>query len=233
MPMTTPATPKTTTSIIQRSTDCAAAAARSALGALALTAAALAGPANATATPEETVRTTADQALVILASESLSSTQKTAELTTLMDGVTDFQTTSKLVLARAWNDFSEEQRTQFQGLLRDYLIARYRDRVDDYAGQTVEVTGGRAEARGDYTVHTKLRNKSGGEPIFVDYRLRKDSDGKWRVIDVIGEGLSIVSNLRSQFQSMLARGGPEKLLQTLREKVATGDAAKDADTDSL
>ena len=189
--------------------------------------------ASAVQSPEETVRTTADQALAILADKSLSKTQKTQKLTTLMDGVSDFETTSKLVLARGWKDFSPQQQKDFQQLLRDYLIARYRDRVDDYAGQTVEVTGGREEARGDYTVHTRIKSPKAGEPILVDYRLRKDASGNWRVIDVIGEGLSIVSNLRSQFESMLSRGGPDKLIQTLRDKIATGEAAKDGEKDKL
>ena len=215
-----------------RSTDRTAAALRRVLAACAFAFAALAGSADAGATPEETVRTTADNALVILADGSLSTDQKTERLTTLLDGVSDFETTSKLVLARAWGDFSEEQRKEFQTLLRDYLIARYRDRVDDYAGQTVDVTGGREEARGDYTVHTKV--KSGAkEPILVDYRLRKDAAGQWRVIDIIGEGLSIVSNLRSQFQSILSRGGPDKLIQTLRDKIASGEAAKDSEREKL
>ena len=143
-----------------------------------------------------------------------------------MDGVSDFETTSKLVLARGWKDFSEPQRKEFQQLLRDYLIARYRSRIDDYAGQTVQVVNGREEARGDYTVHTQVQT-AGKPAIQVDYRLRKDPQGDWRVIDVIGEDISIVSNLRSQFQSMLSQGGPEKLIKSLRDKIASGQAAAD------
>jgi len=182
--------------------------------------------------PEETVRTTADKALAVLADKSLSNRQKTDRLAELLDSVSDFETTSKLVLARGWKDFSDSQRKEFQQLLRDYLIARYRARVDDYAGQTVQILSGRDEARGDYTVHTKV--EGGGHPaLAVDYRLRKDPTGAWRVIDVIGEDISMVSNLRSQFQSLLSRGGPEKLIQTLRDKIAKGDAAADSGKSSL
>ena len=202
------------------------------LALLAVLAPTLVRPVCAATTPEETVRTTADGALTILGDKSLSNTQKTDRLATLLDGVSDFETTSKLVLARAWKDLSEDQHKEFQKLLRDYLIARYRARVGDYAGETVQVTGGREEARGDYTVHTKIK-RAAGEPLIVDYRLRKDAQGSWRVIDVIGEGLSIVSNLRSQFQSLLSRGGPEKLMSVLRDKIASGEAAKDGEKDRL
>ena len=61
------------------------------------------------------------------------------------------------------------------------------------------------------------------ELLLVDYRLRA-VEGGWRLIDVIGEGISLVSNLRSQFGEILTQGGPEKLLKTLREKNAKGIA---------
>jgi len=184
------------------------------------------------ATPEETVRTTADKALQILANKNLTNQQKTDQLTTLMDGVSDFETTSKLVLARGWKEFSEPQRKEFETLLRDYLIARYRNRIDEYAGQTVQIVNGHDEARGDYTVNTKVETP-GKPPINVAYRLRKDPQGDWRVIDVIGEDISVVSNLRSQFQSLLSQGGPEKLIKTLRDKIESGQAASDNDKTSL
>jgi phospholipid transport system substrate-binding protein len=184
------------------------------------------------ASPEDTVRTTADKALQILADKGLSNQQKTDQLSTLMDGVSDFETTSKLVLARGWKDFSDSQRKEFQELLRDYLIARYRSRIDEYAGQTVQIVNGREEARGDYTVQTRVQTP-GKQPIQVDYRMRKDPRGDWRVIDIIGEDISVVSNLRSQFQSMLSQGGPDKLLKSLRDKIASGQAAADNQQNTL
>jgi phospholipid transport system substrate-binding protein len=176
--------------------------------------------------PEDTVRATADRALEILADDALSNGQKTERLTVLLDDVSDFETTSKLVLARGWSQFDEAQRKEFQVLLRDYLVARYRSRVDDYAGEKVEILGGRDEARGDYTVHTKISGGGRPQPIVVDYRLRKDDAGTWRVIDVIGEDISVVSNLRSQFQSLLSKGGPQKLIDTLRSKIASGEVER-------
>ena len=40
------------------------------------------------------------------------------------------------------------------------------------------------------------------------------------LIDVIIEGISLVSNFRDQFKEVLARGGPEALLEQLRAKNA-------------
>ena len=59
----------------------------------------------------------------------------------------------------------------------------------------------------------------------MDYRLRQ-IDGNWKVIDLIIERVSLVSNFRSQFQEVMANGGIEKLLQLLREKNAAGQPLK-------
>ena len=42
------------------------------------------------------------------------------------------------------------------------------------------------------------------------------------MIDVIIEGISTVSNFRDQFREVLSRGGPDHLLEKLREKNAKG-----------
>jgi phospholipid transport system substrate-binding protein len=49
-------------------------------------------------------------------------------------------------------------------------------------------------------------------------------DGQWKIIDVIVEGVSLVSNFRSQFQDIVANGGPDKLITLLKEKNAKGES---------
>ena len=56
----------------------------------------------------------------------------------------------------------------------------------------------------------------------VDYRLRSKK-GPWLVIDVTIEGVSLVSNYKDQFKEVLASGGPDLLIQKLREKNAAGE----------
>jgi hypothetical protein len=83
------------------------------------------------------------------------------------------------------------------------------------------VVGERQEPRGDVTVLTKV---VGGEydGSLVDYRMRSKNGGPWLVIDVIVEGVSLVSNYRDQFKEVLSNGGPEELLRRLKEKNAAG-----------
>jgi len=47
-------------------------------------------------------------------------------------------------------------------------------------------------------------------------------DGEWRVYDVVIEGVSLISNYRTQFKDILANKPPEAVLETLRKKVGKG-----------
>ena len=49
-------------------------------------------------------------------------------------------------------------------------------------------------------------------------------DGKWYAIDVVVEGVSLISNFRSQVQEILNNKGADRLIETLREKNAKEQA---------
>ena len=175
---------------------------------------ATAGP----ATPEEVIRSTSVKVIEVLADKSKTTEQKKTILDSYLDTCCDFVTISKLVMAKNWKSLKEPQQAEFIGLFRKYLVATYGDNIENYAGETVEVLSGRKEARDDYTVMTKIARGGGQADLLVDYRLRKAEDGEWKIIDVIAEGISMVSNLRSQFQEVITREGTDGLLAQLREK---------------
>ncbi len=130
-----------------------------------------------------------------------------------------FATIAKLSLGRGWRDFSPEQRDEYVQLFRIFLAQRYGTQLDRYSGEEVTVLGERPEPRGDMSVHTELIRPT-GDRIRVDYRLRQ-YDGSWRIIDVTIEGVSLVGSFRSQFREVLKNGGPQALIEQLREKNAS------------
>jgi phospholipid transport system substrate-binding protein len=176
--------------------------------------------AAAQSAPRVMVQQTLDAVLVVLKDKSLSTAQKRSKIENIAYQRFDFPTMSKLVLARNWKRFSQTQQSQFMDEFKRYLAVNYGNRIERYDNQTVEIVGERQEPRGDVTIQTVVR---GGEfeGAVVDYRLR-ETDGKWLAIDVIVEGISLISNFRDQFKEVLARGGPEELLEALRAKNAAG-----------
>jgi phospholipid transport system substrate-binding protein len=188
---------------------------------LAFGALAAAGPVPALAeeSPSEVIDKTANSVIAVLRDSVLSSAQKRERIELIVYERVDFATLSRLVLARNWQRLSAEQREEFQREFKRHLSVTYGDNVDRYRNETVQIIGEREEARGDRTVLTQVSNSA--ETYSLNYRLRR-RDGSWRIIDIIIEGVSMVSNFRSQFQEIIANGGPEKLLRVLREKNAAG-----------
>ena len=129
----------------------------------------------------------------------------------------DFDTMSKLVIARPWRKFTKEQRAEFIAEFKTHLARSYGRRLSRYEGVNVQVTTEVKEQRGDVTINSEI---VGGQfdGAVLAYRMRSKKGGPWEVIDVIIEGVSLVSNFRSQFKPIVAQGGADELLRRLKDK---------------
>ncbi len=181
-------------------------------------------PSGDTNTPRGVVQATTGAVITVLANAGLSSDDKRHRIEAIVYARVDFATLSKLVLARSWNQLSEEQRTQFMDEFRQNLSATYGRNVESYKNEKVTIVDDHAEPRGDWTVRTKIV-RNGADDINVHYRLRQ-IDGTWKIIDIIIENVSLVANFRSQFQEIMSQGGPTRLLQVLHDKNARGEPLK-------
>jgi len=167
---------------------------------------------------ERIVRETVDQVLEVLARKDLDTDQRVRQIEQITYQRFDFATISRLVLSRKWKEFSPEQREDFLTQFKLLLSRSYGTRINRYEQEEVAILGHRVEPRGDVTVKTRIEGGT-ADGIEVDYRMRK-KEGPWLVIDVIIEGVSLVSSYRSQFKEILGHGGPNALLEQLREKNA-------------
>ena len=174
--------------------------------------------------PVAVVEETTSGVLGILAQQGLGSDEKRRRVEEIVYTHVDFETLSRLVLARNWSRFSPEQQKDFVAEFKRHLSLTYGKRIDSYKNERVLVVGSRQESQGDWTVKTKIV-RGGSDDILVDYRLRSKEE-QWRIIDMIIEGVSLVANFRSQFQDAMASGGPEHILSLLREKNATSQPLK-------
>ena len=179
----------------------------------------------ATGSPRDVVRELSDAVIAVLQEKNLSADAKREKIRGIVQGYVDFPTMARLVLARNWASLSDSQKAEFIEEFKQHLSVTYGKNVESYNNEKVQITGDRDEGRGDWTVQTKILRPQGGGDILVDYRLR-DLGGEWKVIDLIIERVSLVSNFRSQFQEVMANGGIERLLQLLREKNASGQPLK-------
>jgi len=189
-----------------------------------ITSALMAAPAIAddAAEAEAIVRKTVDQVLEVLAREGLSDDQRRQQIEEIAYQRFDFVTISRLVLSRKWKRFSPEQQQEFIEQFKIQLSKNYGSRITRYEQERVEIRDHRLEKNGDVTVRTRI-DGGAADGIEVDYRLRRKDrkpDGRWMVIDVIVEGVSLVLSYRSQFAEVLNHGDPGEVLKQLREKNA-------------
>ena len=189
-----------------------------------ITTALMAAPAIAddAAEAEAIVRKTVDQVLEVLAREGLSDDQRRQQIEEIAYQRFDFVTISRLVLSRKSKRISPEQQQEFIEQFKIQLSKNYGSRITRYEQERVEIRDHRLEKNGDVTVRTRI-DGGAADGIEVDYRLRRKDrkpDGHWMVIDVIVEGVSLVSSYRSQFAEVLNHSDPGEVLKQLREKNA-------------
>ena len=61
--------------------------------------------------------------------------------------------------------------------------------------------------------------------IPADFSFFKDEHGKWKVYDVKVEGVSLVSNYRTQFSELLLKQTPDELIAHVKKKVKENEEA--------
>ena len=140
----------------------------------------------------------------------------------IADELFDFGEIARRALGRYWPPLSEPQRKEFVGLFADLLERSYISKIELYGGEKIAYSGERVD--GDLaTVSTKIITKNGTE-VPVDYRVLLHGD-RWMIYDLNVEGVSLVSNYRTQFNKIIQTGGYSSLVEKMRSKQTQFDAA--------
>jgi phospholipid transport system substrate-binding protein len=183
-------------------------------------------PVGAGETPRATIEALSNKVLDVLRDKGATFQMKRKRIEDLISAEVDWIIMSRLVLGRHWAKFDPGQQEEFVRLFREHLSLTYSKAIESYNDEKLQVQAEREEARGDATVQTKIVRGGHSEDILIDYRLRKNDAGDWKIIDFIVERVSLVANYRSQFQSVLGNDDPKKLLTMLREKNQKGETLK-------
>jgi len=109
------------------------------------------------------------------------------------------------LVLRYWRTATAGEKKEYQALFEKMVVEVYSRRFGEYEGQVLEVRSSRKDSERDVTVQSFIVPDSGPE-IQVDWRVRK-KDGRYRVIDVVVEGVSMALTQRSEFASVIQRGG--------------------------
>jgi phospholipid transport system substrate-binding protein len=128
----------------------------------------------------------------------------------------DIASMVRLSVGPSWATMSESQRQQVTDGFGRYISAIYADRFDSYSGQKLQVTDEQPAAAG-VIVHSQIV-KANGEPVKVDYLMRRNGDA-WLISDVYLDGaISEVATRRSEFAAILRNEGIDGLIAALNRK---------------
>ncbi len=173
--------------------------------------------------PGKLIMDAIDRGLVILKNPSLKGDEKLQErrqkLWEEISPVFHFEEMSKRALGQHWKGLSPEEKTEFIELFTNILKEAYIGKTDTYSGEKIVLV---REKQGDKyaNVQTKFVTNKGTE-ILVDYYLLSNQ-GDWKIYDVVIEGVSLVNNYRTQFNSILVKSSYKELVQKIKEKNANG-----------
>ena len=129
----------------------------------------------------------------------------------------DFNKVARLVLGRAWRSANEEQKQAFIKEFRTLLLKTYAVALSKYKDQEIKFKPTRMSGAEEIVIVKSEIVQSGAQPIRVNYALSQSS-GKWLVFDIVIEGVSLVTNYRSQFSSEIRRNGMDALINKLVKK---------------
>lgn len=151
------------------------------------------------------IGTLAEDALAIIDDQGLSRLEKRDKLQTLLEENFALKSIAKFSLGRYWRVLEEGQKEQYFDLFERYVANVYTKRFENYSGESIDITG-TATSSNDDVVIASLVKPSNSAPVNVKWRVRTQN-GKTKVVDVIVEEVSMSVSTRSEFSSIIQRGG--------------------------
>jgi phospholipid transport system substrate-binding protein len=190
----------------------------------------LAGDDKTPGTPLEIVEENTEKVLAILRDPELQGKDNREErrekVREAVQCLFDWEDIARRALGRHWWGRSEKEREEFIPLFQQLLEGTYLNRVEENADADVQYRG--QDVEDDKATVQVMAIAGDGTQVPIQYRLRRTSEEErekkdyvapWLVYDVKVEGVSLVSNYRSQFNDIIIGSGYDRLVKKLRQKV--------------
>jgi phospholipid transport system substrate-binding protein len=179
------------------------------------------GPTAGRSGPLHVVTSSISRVLTIVRSQPADATtesgKRQTEIRQAAVELFDFDEMSRRLLGQRWMEASPEEQQDFVALFTDLLQGAYLNTIGNYPLATITFQD--ETIRGSYA-HVQSRMAAGKGEVAIEYHLL-EHDGRWGVYDIAVDGVSLISNYRSQFTSMLKRMSFAQLLDRLRTREAS------------
>lgn len=167
------------------------------------------------------------QAAAELNDVALTESERDRRFRELFNEAVDVATIGRLILGAHWRRATPNEKADFLTVFEDIAVQRFLPiftrRSDDYQGKSFEIVEiKRDEARGGHIFVTARLERVNGPAVKLIWRLREQK-GRYKILDISAEGLSMVLTLRQEYNSAIRQAGSVAgLVALLREKVTAG-----------
>jgi phospholipid transport system substrate-binding protein len=163
------------------------------------------------------IQSLANQAIAVLQDRSVSLEVREAKFQRLLTDSFAMKKIGRFVVGRYWKVMTPDQQVEYQNLFAMWVLKSYSIRLVGYKGQKFEIDRVTKAGQNDVYVRTRIIQEDSA-PLRCDWRVRT-IDGKPKVIDVVVEGVSMLSTQRSEYSAVLRRHGPEGLIEALQTRL--------------
>jgi phospholipid transport system substrate-binding protein len=184
------------------------------------------GPTAGRSGPLNVVTSSVSRVLTIVRSQPADATESATRRAGIRQAAVelfDFDEMSRQLLGQRWTDASSQEQQDFVALFTDLLQGAYLNTLGNYPLATITFQG--ETISGSYA-QVQSRMAVGKGEVAIEYRL-VEHDGRWAVYDIAVDGVSLISNYRSQFTSMLKRMSFAQLLDRMRTREASVEPRQD------
>jgi len=183
---------------------------------------AIAAPAHAQASDPAvaTVQSLDDGLIAIMkAGKAAGERGRAAKIGPVIDRAFDIPLMTRLAVGPSWNGIAPADQQALVSAFRRMTIAQYAGNFDDFSGQSFVIAPEVESRGGDKLVRTTLKDPH-GDDVSIAYRLRQNG-GAWKIIDVFYKNsISQIATRRSDFTSILRKGGAKALVAHLNTLAA-------------
>ena len=163
------------------------------------------------------IQTLADQALVVLQDGSVSLEERERRFQKLLQDGFAMSLIGRFAVGRYWKSMSPNQQAEYQKLFSTWVLKSYAAWLGGYTGQEFKIDRTVKAGQKDVFVRTRIQQPN-STPLRADWRVR-NFEGKYKVIDVVVEGVSMLSTQRSEYTAVLRQHGPEGLIEALQTRL--------------
>jgi phospholipid transport system substrate-binding protein len=165
--------------------------------------------------PTDQARQYTDQVRQVLDNQTLPPADRRAAVRKIAVEIFDVGETAKRALGQHWQARTPAERQEFTDLFADLLESTYISRIDQYGGERLTYVSEAID--GNFAiVRAKIVRPQGAE-VPVEARMLRRGE-RWFIYDIAIEGISLISNYRSQFDRIIRTASYQELVKRLRTK---------------